>query len=191
MAQAAQGGGGVTIPGGVQEPRICGTEGCGQWDGLVVGLRVGDLRGLFQPKWFCDSITLEKKKPWFRNSELIFFAIACWILNSFKVHLLIGVNFLVVRFSTQGLPVSLCSLCNFTVTLNSELEIGSFIAYGVNHNFSPWRTAYRNALLFTQSCFTVLRLRCMLQGSCSEASFSRKQAYRLKKADDLMLCFHR
>ena len=48
MAQAAQGGGAVTVPGGVQEPCGCGTEGRGQWvccDGLVVGL--GDLRGLF------------------------------------------------------------------------------------------------------------------------------------------------
>ena len=50
VAQAAQGGGEVTIPGGVPEPCGCGTEGRGQWaggDGLVVGL--GDLRGLFQP----------------------------------------------------------------------------------------------------------------------------------------------
>ena len=31
VAQAAQGGGGVTAPGGVQEPQSCGTEGCGQW----------------------------------------------------------------------------------------------------------------------------------------------------------------
>ena len=30
-AQAAQGGGGVTVPGGVEEPCGCGTEGCGQW----------------------------------------------------------------------------------------------------------------------------------------------------------------
>ena len=29
-AQAAQGGGRVTIPGGVQKPCGCGTEGCGQ-----------------------------------------------------------------------------------------------------------------------------------------------------------------
>ena len=28
---AAQGGGAVTIPGGVQEPCGCGTEGRGQW----------------------------------------------------------------------------------------------------------------------------------------------------------------
>ena len=28
---AAQGGGGVTIPAGVQELCGCGTEGCGQW----------------------------------------------------------------------------------------------------------------------------------------------------------------
>ncbi len=31
VAQAAQGGGGVTVPGGVQEPWRCGTEGRGQW----------------------------------------------------------------------------------------------------------------------------------------------------------------
>ena len=31
MAQAAQGGGAVTIPGGVQETWRFGTEGCGQW----------------------------------------------------------------------------------------------------------------------------------------------------------------
>jgi len=34
---AAQGGGGVTIPGAVPELWICGTEGCGQWDGLRLG----------------------------------------------------------------------------------------------------------------------------------------------------------
>jgi len=28
---AAQGGGGVTIPGGAPDPWRCGTEGCGQW----------------------------------------------------------------------------------------------------------------------------------------------------------------
>ena len=31
VARAAQGGGAVTIPGSVQEPCGCGTEGCGQW----------------------------------------------------------------------------------------------------------------------------------------------------------------
>ncbi len=31
VAQAAQGGGGVTVPGGVPEPCGCGTEGRGQW----------------------------------------------------------------------------------------------------------------------------------------------------------------
>ena len=31
VAQAAQGGGGVTIPGGAQETRGYGTEGRGQW----------------------------------------------------------------------------------------------------------------------------------------------------------------
>ena len=47
MAWASQGA--VTIPGGVQEPCGCGTEGHGQWHGgggLMIG--VGDLRGLSQ-----------------------------------------------------------------------------------------------------------------------------------------------
>ena len=38
---AAQGGGGVTIPGGVPQLWGCGTEGCGQWarwGGLGLGL---------------------------------------------------------------------------------------------------------------------------------------------------------
>ena len=50
VAQAAQGGGGVTVPGGVPEPCGCGTEGHGQWawcDGLLVG--PDGLRGLLQP----------------------------------------------------------------------------------------------------------------------------------------------
>ena len=34
--QAAQGGGGVTILGGVEELCGCGTEGLGQWAVLVV-----------------------------------------------------------------------------------------------------------------------------------------------------------
>ena len=41
VAQAAQGGGRVTIPGGVQETRGCVTEGRDQWarcDGLTIGL---------------------------------------------------------------------------------------------------------------------------------------------------------
>ena len=50
VAEAAQGGGGVTVPGGVPELCGCGTEdmvsGHGE-DGLTVGL--GDLEGLFQP----------------------------------------------------------------------------------------------------------------------------------------------
>ena len=41
---AAQGGGGVTIPGGVQGPWGCGTEGCGQWTWWgVLGLGLGIL----------------------------------------------------------------------------------------------------------------------------------------------------
>ena len=50
MTQAAQGSGGVTVPGGVQETCGCGTEGHDQWarcDGLVLGL--SDLKDLFQP----------------------------------------------------------------------------------------------------------------------------------------------
>ena len=31
VAEAALVGGGVTVPGGVQELWRCGTEGCGQW----------------------------------------------------------------------------------------------------------------------------------------------------------------
>ena len=31
LEEAAHGGGGVTIPGGVQKPHGCGTEGCSQW----------------------------------------------------------------------------------------------------------------------------------------------------------------
>ena len=55
VAQAAQGGGGDTVPGGVQEPCGCGTEGHGQWarcDGLLVGL--DGLRGVFQLQQFYD-----------------------------------------------------------------------------------------------------------------------------------------
>ena len=50
VAQAAQGGGAVTVPGGVPEPCGCGTEdmvGGHGGDKLAVGL--GDLRGLSQP----------------------------------------------------------------------------------------------------------------------------------------------
>ena len=36
LEQAAQGGDGITIPGGVHELRRCGTEGCGQWAILMV-----------------------------------------------------------------------------------------------------------------------------------------------------------
>ena len=46
MAQSAQGGGGVTVPRGVQEMQRCGTGGHGG-DGLMVGRDY--LRGLFQP----------------------------------------------------------------------------------------------------------------------------------------------
>jgi len=49
LAQAAQGGSGVTVPGAVQEPQRCGTDGCDQWarcDGLTAGPDVHS--GLFQ-----------------------------------------------------------------------------------------------------------------------------------------------
>ena len=50
LGWAAQGGGGVTAPGGVQETFRCCTEGCGLLgntdDRWTVGL--DDLRGLFQ-----------------------------------------------------------------------------------------------------------------------------------------------
>ena len=56
VAWTAQGGGAVTIPGGVQEPWRCGTWGHGQWVGWVglgvgwVGVGLGDLGGLLQPQ---------------------------------------------------------------------------------------------------------------------------------------------
>ncbi len=49
---AAQGGGGVTVLGGLQETWRCGTEGCGLV-GIIGGGRwmvgLDDLKGLFQP----------------------------------------------------------------------------------------------------------------------------------------------
>jgi len=59
LEQAAQGGGGVTIPGVFQLKGRCGNEGCGLV-GISVGLVVGqdDLCGLFQPEWFYDSTIL-------------------------------------------------------------------------------------------------------------------------------------
>lgn len=41
------------IPGGVLE-RGCGTPYSGQVDKVVFGLSELDLRGLFQPHWFCS-----------------------------------------------------------------------------------------------------------------------------------------
>ena len=56
LAQAPQGGGGILIPRGVPELWRCGTWGHGQWVWWEwVGLGLGDLGGLFQPRWFCDS----------------------------------------------------------------------------------------------------------------------------------------
>ena len=51
LEPAAQGGGGVAVPGGVEETFRCCTEGCGlvgsTGDRWVVGL--DDVRGLLQP----------------------------------------------------------------------------------------------------------------------------------------------
>jgi len=49
LEQAAQGGGGVTVPGGIQELRRCGTEEHlgHDGDGLMIGL--DDSRSIFQP----------------------------------------------------------------------------------------------------------------------------------------------
>ena len=58
---AVQGGGGVTIPGGVQETFRYGTEGHSllgnTGDMWMVGL--DDLGGHFQPWWFYDSISVQ------------------------------------------------------------------------------------------------------------------------------------
>jgi len=48
VAQAAHGGGGVTIPGGVQEPCVCGTEGLEGNTGGRQTAGLDDLSGLFQ-----------------------------------------------------------------------------------------------------------------------------------------------
>lgn len=47
-------GGEVTIPGGVPELWHCRTWSLGMvgW----AGVRPGDLRGVFQPEWFCDCV---------------------------------------------------------------------------------------------------------------------------------------
>ena len=54
---AAQGGGGVTIPGGVQGMCKCSTEGRGLVSNIDGRWMVGldDLRGLFQPLCSYDS----------------------------------------------------------------------------------------------------------------------------------------
>ena len=50
MFWAAQGGDGVTIPGGIPEPWRCGAEGRGQWARWGwAGVGLDGLRGLFQP----------------------------------------------------------------------------------------------------------------------------------------------
>lgn len=73
MARAAQGGGGVTVPGGVPEPCGCGTEdvvsGHGG-DGSMVG--PGDLSILFQPYCFCDSMTWS---PFSNRDEGVFLGV--------------------------------------------------------------------------------------------------------------------
>lgn len=50
-------GGGGTVPRSGEERWRCGSEGCAQWArGGWAGLE--DLRGLFQPRWCYDSVTL-------------------------------------------------------------------------------------------------------------------------------------
>ena len=49
MAQAAQGGGGVTVPGGVPEPCGCGTCDMGSGhEGVALVVGLNGFRGLFQ-----------------------------------------------------------------------------------------------------------------------------------------------
>ena len=66
MGEAAQGGGGVSIPGGVPEQWKCGTEGRGQWawwgwvdgfdglNGLFPTLVILQFCGLVLPFLCCD-----------------------------------------------------------------------------------------------------------------------------------------
>ena len=59
LAQAAQGGVGVIIPGGVQEPWRCGTWGHGQWawwDGLGLDLMILEFFSNFNSPvtWGCQ-----------------------------------------------------------------------------------------------------------------------------------------
>jgi len=49
LEQAAQGSGGVPIPGGVQKTCRCGTSGQGLAGGVGLTVGLDDLRGLFQP----------------------------------------------------------------------------------------------------------------------------------------------
>ena len=64
MAQAAQGNGGVFVPGGVQEPWRCGTWGHGQWAwGGGLGLIFSSLNDSVV-LWFYDS-----KSPWRCDSK--------------------------------------------------------------------------------------------------------------------------
>jgi len=58
VAQAAQGGVVVPVPGGAQEPRGCGTERRGLVDMALMNqysVELYDLRGFFQPQPFHDS----------------------------------------------------------------------------------------------------------------------------------------
>ena len=55
MAQAAQGGGAVAIPGGVEELWRCGTEGRGQWAwadwSYLILLKQQQSRTTQEPSW--------------------------------------------------------------------------------------------------------------------------------------------
>ena len=57
MEQAAQEGYGVTSPGGIQVKSRGGSDGLGYWAWWGwSGAGLDDLRGLFQPEEFCDSM---------------------------------------------------------------------------------------------------------------------------------------
>lgn len=57
-----RGVGGVTTPGNVQETTGCCTQCQGLVHKVVIGQRLNDFGGLFQPKWFCDFLGPWKQK---------------------------------------------------------------------------------------------------------------------------------
>ena len=70
LAQAAQGGGGVTIPGGVQKLWRCGTEDCGYWPWWgYAGVGLDYFIGLWKEEEF---VLLETSFPEKISSDLLF-----------------------------------------------------------------------------------------------------------------------